>query len=133
MKKVRRNLEQGFQGLEIKLNSVASSRGDYPFTTITFGTNTSEFGLMISEAVLKVREEGQGKVGFRKVLPFPKLVFLYTEELHGEGKPYEWLFDCAVRCSSKAMYPDYLSLDSGATGEIYQKYGKVISPINFVA
>ena len=57
MKKIRRDLEQGFQGLEIKLNSVASSRGDYPFTTITFGTNTSEFGLMISEAVLKVREE----------------------------------------------------------------------------
>ena len=129
IKKVKRDLEQGFQGLEIKLNSVASSRGDYPFTTITFGTNTSEFGLMISEAVLKVRENGQGKDGFKKVLPFPKLVFLYTEELHGEGKPYEWLFDCAVRCSSKAMYPDYLSLDSGATGEIYQKYGKVISPM----
>ena len=131
MKKIRRDLEQGFQGLEIKLNSVASSRGDYPFTTITFGTNTSEFGLMISEAVLKVREEGQGKVGFKKVLPFPKLVSLYTDELYGEGKPYEWLFDCAVRCSSKAMYPDYLSLDSGATGEIYQKYGKVISPMGW--
>ena len=105
IKKVKRDLEQGFQGLEIKLNSVASSRGDYPFTTITFGTNTSEFGLMISEAVLKVRENGQGKDGFKKVLPFPKLVFLYTEELHGPGKPYEWIFDCAVRCSSKAMYP----------------------------
>lgn len=30
MKKVRRELEQGIQGLEYKLNSVASSRGDYP-------------------------------------------------------------------------------------------------------
>ena len=69
--KVRRDLEQGFQGLEIKLNSVASSRGDYPFSTITFGTNTTSFGCMISEAVLKVRKEGQGKEGFKKVLPFP--------------------------------------------------------------
>lgn len=30
IKKVRRELEQGIQGLEIKLNTVASSRGDYP-------------------------------------------------------------------------------------------------------
>lgn len=88
---------------------------------------------MISEAVLKVRKEGQGKEGFKKVLPFPKLVFLYTDELHGEGKEYEYLFDRAIECSAKAMYPDYLSLDSGATGEAYKKYGKVISPINFVA
>lgn len=28
--KSRRDLEQGIQGLEYKLNSVASSRGDYP-------------------------------------------------------------------------------------------------------
>lgn len=133
IKKVKRDLEQGFQGLEIKLNSVASSRGDYPFTTITFGTNTSEFGCMITEAVCNVRRRGQGEDGKKKVLPFPKLVFLYTEELHGEGKEFEFLFDTAIRCSSKAMYPDYLSLDNGATGEVYQKYGKVISPINFVA
>lgn len=129
LSKVKRDLEQGFQGLEIKLNSVASSRGDYPFTTITFGTNTTVFGCMITQAVLKVRKEGQGREGKKKVLPFPKLVFLYTEDLHGKGKEYEFLFDEAIQCSSKAMYPDYLSLDSGAVGEVYQKYGKVISPM----
>lgn len=30
LNKARRDLEQGIQGLEYKLNSVASSRGDYP-------------------------------------------------------------------------------------------------------
>lgn len=30
MRKVEREMEQGFQGLEMKLNSVGSSRGDYP-------------------------------------------------------------------------------------------------------
>ena len=30
MGKVKRDMEQGFQGLEMKLNSVGSSRGDYP-------------------------------------------------------------------------------------------------------
>lgn len=30
LRKTKRDLEQGIQGLEMKLNSVASSRGDYP-------------------------------------------------------------------------------------------------------
>lgn len=37
LSKVKRDLEQGFQGLEIKLNSVASSRGDYPSKVGGFG------------------------------------------------------------------------------------------------
>ena len=130
MKKVRRDLEQGFQGLEIKLNSVASSRGDYPFTTITFGTNTSEFGLMISEAVLKVRENGQGKDGFKRPVLFPKLIFLYDENLHGKGKELEDIFKLGILCSSKCMYPDFLSLTGeGYVPSIYKKYGKVIYPM----
>ena len=64
---------------------------------------------MITEALLKVRKEGQGKEGFKRVLPFPKIVFLYTDELHGKGKEYEWLFDRAIECSSKRLTPDYIS------------------------
>ena len=60
---------------------------------------------------------------------FPKLVFLYDENLHGAGKELEWLYDEAIDCSSKALYPDYLSLNNGYVGEIYQKYGKVVSPM----
>ena len=37
MKDVRREFEQGFQGWEYKFNTVASSRGDYPFITVTAG------------------------------------------------------------------------------------------------
>ena len=40
MKKVERDMEQGYQGLEYKFNTVSSSRGDYPFITITFGLGT---------------------------------------------------------------------------------------------
>ncbi len=35
--KVKRDFEQGWQGIEYKLNTVGSSRGDYPFVTMTFG------------------------------------------------------------------------------------------------
>ena len=128
LKKVRRDFEQGFQSWEYRFNTVGSSRGDYPFIAISFGIDTSRFGLMASEMALKVRAGGQGKPGHKKPVLFPKLTFLYDEELHGKGKPYEWLFDIAVDCSSKTMYPDYLSLTGdGYIPSIYKKYGKPIS------
>lgn len=128
--KIQRDLEQGFQGLEYKLNTVGSSRGDYPFVTVTFGLETSEFGKMISKACLTTRMKGQGKEGFKRPVLFPKLVFLYDEEIHGEGKISEDLFNLGVECSKLSMYPDWLSLSGeGYVPEIYKKYKKVISPM----
>ena len=36
-KDLEKEMEQGFQGWEYKFNSVSSSRGDYPFITVTAG------------------------------------------------------------------------------------------------
>lgn len=58
---VQRDMEQGFQGWEYKFNSVSSSRGDYPFITMTAGTGTSRFAKMATMTMLKVRKGGQGK------------------------------------------------------------------------
>ena len=121
---------QGFQGWEYKFNTVASSRGDYPFVTITFGLAKSKWGKLASIAALETRRNGQGKKGFKKPVLFPKLVFLYDKNLHDEGKELEDIFDAAVLCSSKTMYPDYLSLTGdGYVADIYKKYGLVISPM----
>lgn len=126
----RRDLAQGIQGLEYKLNSVASSRGDYPFTTFALGLGRSKFERMVSEVVLEVRMRGQGREGYKKPVLFPKLVFLYDENLHGEGKELEYLFNLGVLCSSKAMYPDFLSLTGeGYVPHMYKLYGKVIYPM----
>ena len=125
---VKKEMEQGFQGWEYKFNTVASSRGDYPFIAISFGIGTNKWEVIASETALKVRMKGQGKKGFKKPVLFPKLTFLYDEELHGEGKELEWLFDIALQCSSKCMYPDLLSLSGeGYIPSMYKKYGKVIS------
>lgn len=105
MKKVYRDYEQGFQSWEYVFNTVGSSRGDYPFIACSFGIDQSRFGKMATEVILKVRAGGQGKAGYKKPVLFPKLTFLYDEELHGEGKPMEYLFDIAIDCSSKCMYP----------------------------
>lgn len=126
--KVRRDMEQGFQSWEMRFNTVGSSRGDYPFVACSFGLNTSKFGIIAIESILKVRMKGQGREGFKKPVLFPKLSFFYDENLHGDGKPYEYLFDLALKCSSKTMYPDFISLTGeGYIPSIYKKYGIPIS------
>lgn len=128
--KVRRDFEQGWQGIEYKLNSVGSSRGDYPFITMTFGLATGCFGKMASITFLNVHAEGQGKEGNKKPVLFPKLVFLYDKNLHGEGCPNEEVFNAGIECSSKTMYPDWLSLTGeGYVSEMYKKHGRVVSPM----
>lgn len=130
MSKIKRDMEQGFQGWEYKFNTVASSRGDYPFITMTIGLGTSKLERLASITMLKVRGNGQGKPGRKIPVLFPKIVLLYDSKLHGEGKVSRDVYEAGIDCSSKAMYPDWLSLEPGSyVGDMYQKYGKVISPM----
>ena len=130
MKKVRREFEQGWQGIEYKLNTVGSARGDYPFVTMTFGLDTTKFGKMASITFLNVHKNGQGKKGHKRPVLFPKLVFLYDKNLHGPGCINEDVFNAGIECSMKTMYPDWLSLTGdGYVSEMYKKYGEVVSPM----
>ena len=130
LKDVEKEMEQGFQGWEYKFNTVASSRGDYPFITVTAGTGTGRFAQMATIVMLRVRKGGQGKKECKKPVLFPKIVFLYDENLHGPGKPLEKVFEAGVECSAKTMYPDWLSLTGkGYVASIYKQYGKIISPM----
>ena len=127
---VVREFEQGFQGWEYKFNTVASSRGDYPFITVTAGTGTGRFAKLATISMLNVRRRGQGKKECKKPVLFPKIVFLYDENLHGPGMPLEDVFEAGVKCSAKTMYPDWLSLTGkGYVASIYKQYGKAISPM----
>lgn len=127
---VEKEFEQGFQGWEYKFNTVASSRGDYPFITVTAGIGTGRFAKMATIVMLRVRKNGQGKKECKKPVLFPKIVFLYDENLHGAGKALEDVFEAGVECSSKTMYPDWLSLTGkGYIASMYKQYGKVISPM----
>ena len=127
---VVREFEQGFQGWEYKFNTVASSRGDYPFITVTAGIGTGRFAKLATISLLNVRRRGQGKKECKKPVLFPKIVFLYDENLHGPGKPLEDVFEAGVKCSAKTMYPDWLSLTGkGYIASMYKQYGKVISPM----
>ena len=131
--KVKRDFEQGWQGIEYKLNTVGSSRGDYPFVTMTGGLATDKFGKMAFITFLEVHQKGQGQEGFKKPVLFPKIVFLYDKKIHGDGSSNYIngdVFNAGIECSSKTMYPDWLSLSGkGYVPEMYQKYGEVVSPM----
>ncbi len=127
---VVREFEQGFQGWEYKFNTVASSRGDYPFITVTAGTGRGRFARLATISMLNVRRTGQGKAECRKPVLFPKIVFLYDENLHGPGGELEDVFEAGVKCSARTMYPDWLSLTGkGYIASMYKRYGKIISPM----
>ncbi|MBE5865033.1 MAG: anaerobic ribonucleoside-triphosphate reductase [Lachnospiraceae bacterium] len=127
---VTKEFEQGFQGWEYKFNTVASSRGDYPFITVTAGTGTGRFAKLATITMLNVRRKGQGKKDHKKPVLFPKIVFLYDENLHGPGKELEDVFEAGVECSAKTMYPDWLSLTGkGYVASMYKQYGRIVSPM----
>lgn len=132
--KVKEELKQGFQSLEMKLNTVPCSRGDYAFTTLSFGnmdlTNPEDNFIqkMICEAILDVRMQGQGKKA--KPVVFPKLVYLHSKKNHEKNELQREVFEKAIECNTKAMYPDYLDIDQhGAVADAYNRSGKVISPM----
>lgn len=135
MEQLQIELTQGFQSLEMKLNTVPCSRGDFAFTTLTFGllepdmyNEDNRLQYMIAKTILDVRMNGQGKA--KKPVVFPKLVYIYDEARHSMNIYQGQLYDKAVECCSKAMYPDFLSVSGhGAVADAFKRSGAVVSPM----
>ena len=131
-KKLNKELEDGAIECEMRLNSATTARGDFVFSSLSFGLSDDRFGQMVSSAFLKVRRTGAGTADHIPVL-FPKLTFMYDENKHGAGKEQEWLFLEAVECTKRAQYPDFLSMTGdGYAPSIYKKYGVTISRMGCV-
>jgi ribonucleoside-triphosphate reductase len=136
-KTLARELRQGFQSIELKLNTVPSSRGDFAFTTLTFGQwdyktlsdHDCKVMKMIGEAILTTRKNGHGEN--HQPVVFPKLVFLYDKNQIANDEESKALFDIAVETSASCMYPDYLSLTSeyGTVSKLYKETGAITSPM----
>lgn len=123
-----REIEQGYQGFETKLNTVSNSLGQVPFVTITFGMEISQWGNIISETILDVREKGLGATKVTAI--FPKLVYLHLDGINGDKDDINYKsYLKAIECSRKRLYPDYLSLDEGNLSEIYNRCGQIVSPM----
>lgn len=126
--RVYHKLKKRLRKLEHKINCVNNALGQTPFVTWTFGLGTDPYQRMVSKAILEVRME---KLGTNKITAiFPKLVFLHRNDLNGTAAaPNYDIKKLAIKCSAKNLYPDFLSLDNGYLGEVYDRCGEPISPM----
>lgn len=107
--KLEKEVYDAMQSLLYQINTLTTSNGQSPFITISLGLDTSYYGRMISEQYLKVHLEG---IGENKATPvFPKVVFFLEDGVNlKEGDPNYDLKKLAIQCSTKRIYPDYISV-----------------------
>ncbi len=108
--KTKKDIYDAMQALEYEVNTLFSSNGQTPFTTVGFGLGTSWIEREIQKAILKVRIKGLGKQ--HRTAIFPKLVFSIKRgiNLNPEDPNYD-IKQLAVECATKRMYPDVLMYD----------------------
>lgn len=108
--KTEKDIYDAMQALEYEINTLYSSQGQTPFTTVNFGLGTSWIARSIQKAILQIRIKGLGKE--HRTAIFPKLIFTLKRGLNLEpGDPNYDIKQLALECSTKRMYPDLLMYD----------------------
>jgi anaerobic ribonucleoside-triphosphate reductase len=108
--KTRKDIYDAMQSLEYEINTLFTSNGQTPFTTLGFGLGSGWLEREIQRAILEIRIGGLG--GERRTAIFPKLIFTVRRGLNLEpGDPNYDIKQLAVECATKRMYPDVLNYD----------------------
>ena len=108
--KTKKDIYDAMQALEYEINTLYSSQGQTPFTTINFGLGTSWIAREIQKSILKIRIKGLGKE--HRTAIFPKLIFTLKRGLNlNPSDPNYDIKQLALECSTKRMYPDLLMYD----------------------
>ncbi len=109
-KKTQKDIYDAMQSLEYEINTLFTSNGQTPFTSLGFGLGTSRFEREIQKAILTIRIKGLGSE--HRTAIFPKLIFTLKRGLNlEEGSPNYDIKQLALECATKRMYPDVLSYD----------------------
>ena len=109
-KKTQKDIYDAMQSLEYEINTLFTSNGQTPFTSLGFGLGTSRFEREIQKAILNIRIKGLGSE--HRTAIFPKLIFTLKRGLNlEEGTPNYDIKQLALECATKRMYPDVLSYD----------------------
>ena len=107
-KKTQKDIYDAMQSLEYEINTLFTSNGQTPFTSLGFGLGTSRFEREIQKAILNIRIKGLGSE--HRTAIFPKLIFTLKRGLNlEEGAPNYDIKQLALECATKRMYPDVLS------------------------
>ncbi len=124
------DLESGVQTIQYQINTLMTTNGQSPFVTIfMFLDEKDEYineTALIIEEILKQRLKGiKNEQGVYVTPAFPKLIYVIDENNCLKGGKYDYITKLAVKCSSKRMYPDYIS--AKIMRENYE--GNVFSPM----
>ncbi|BAM48450.1 anaerobic ribonucleoside-triphosphate reductase [Amphibacillus xylanus] len=110
LEKTKKDIYDAMQSLEYEINTLYTSQGQTPFTTLGFGLGTSWIEREIQKSILQIRINGLGKE--KRTAIFPKLVFTLKRGVNLEPQdPNYDIKQLALECSTKRMYPDVLSYD----------------------
>ncbi len=107
-------LRSGVQTIQYQINTLMTTNGQSPFVTLFLNLDKDdeyiEENAMIIEEILRQRLEGiKNEEGVYVTPAFPKLIYVLDEHNCLKGGKYDYITKLAVKCSSKRMYPDYIS------------------------
>ena len=128
--RLKEELASGVQTIQYQINTLMTTNGQSPFVTLFMFLDKDDpyidYTAMIIEEILKQRYTGiKNEKGVFVTPAFPKLIYVLDENNNLSGGKYDYLTHLAVKCSSKRLYPDYISAK-----KMREKYeGNVFSPM----
>ena len=119
-KETDRATYQAMEALIHNLNTMHSRAGaQVPFSSINYGTDTSEEGRMVIKNVLLATEAG---LGDGETPIFPIHIFKVKEGVNfSEGEPNYDLFKLACRVSAKRLFPNFSFIDAPYNKQYYKE------------
>jgi len=129
--RVKEELKSGIQTIQYQINTLMTTNGQSPFVTLFLNLDENdeyiEENALIIEEILRQRIEGiKNEKGVYVTPAFPKLVYVLDEHNCLKGGKYDYLTKLAVKCSSKRLYPDYISakkMRENCEGNVYSPMG----------
>ena len=128
--RLKNELSSGVQTIQYQINTLMTTNGQSPFVTLFLNLKEDdpyiEENAMIIQEILEQRIQGiKNEKGVYVTPAFPKLVYVLDENNALKGGKYDYLTELAIKCSTKRMYPDYISAKQ--MRENYE--GNVFSPM----
>ncbi len=118
-KDVEKQTFQAMEGFIHNLNTMHSRAGaQVPFTSVNFGTDTTESGRLVSKCLLEATMNGLGK-GETPI--FPISIFKVKEGInYNPGDPNYDLFKRSMEVSAKRLFPNFTFIDAPFNLQYYK-------------
>ncbi len=117
---LKKRTYQAMQIFVFNLNTMHSRAGaQVPFTSVNFGLDTSPYGRLVSEMLLKVYKNGLGK-GETPI--FPNLIFALAKSINKkQGDPNYDLRLLAHEVSCERLFPNYSNQDASFNAPFFYR------------